>query len=109
MNTFSPDTSDTEVTAVSEIHRRQDLSQLLDPPTQTGIKSTGLTNVTDLHRSKVPPDDPRLKIERPKSRTLRRGPVLAVAACLGGVVIVALAIAMTPSTAPADEPLPRRR
>ena len=33
---------------------------------------TGVTQGTDLHKSKISPDDPRLRIERPRSRTLRR-------------------------------------
>ena len=56
--------------------------------------STGATQATDLHQSKIPPSDPRLRIDRPRSRTLRRGPVLLVAAFLGLVVAVALALAL---------------
>lgn len=44
----------------------------------------------DLHRTKIPADDPRLSIDRPRSRTLRKGP-----AVLGpGVVAVLGAIAL---------------
>jgi type IV secretion system protein VirB10 len=51
----------------------------------------------------VPADDPRLKLERPKSRTLRRGPALAAAALLATVFAIALVIAIAPSTPAADD------
>ncbi|MEP6653765.1 MAG: hypothetical protein ABJA82_10420, partial [Myxococcales bacterium] len=51
---------------------------------------TDATQGTDLHRSKISPDDPRLRVERPRSRTLRRGPVLLVVAGVGAVIAIAL-------------------
>jgi type IV secretion system protein TrbI len=95
----------------------------LDPPTNvTGAASPpstsarGTTDVrgvtsargtdafTDLHGTKIPADDPRLKLERPRSRTLRRGPALAVAALVATAFGIALIIALTPSTPAADDP-----
>jgi type IV secretory pathway VirB10-like protein len=55
---------------------------------------TGATQGTDLHKSKISPDDPRLHIERPRSRTLRKGAVLAAILSIGGVVAVALVVAL---------------
>ena len=55
---------------------------------------TGATQATDLHKSKISPDDPRLRIERPRSRTLRRGPALAVMFAVIGVAAVALVVAL---------------
>jgi type IV secretory pathway VirB10-like protein len=46
---------------------------------------TGATQGTDLHQTKIAPDDPRLRIDRPRARTLKRGPVV-----LAGVALVAL-------------------
>jgi type IV secretory pathway VirB10-like protein len=62
----------------------------------------GPSVVTDIHRSRIPADDPRLKMERPRSRTLRPGPVVALAVATGGVIVVALCAAMIPSAAPQD-------
>jgi type IV secretion system protein VirB10 len=60
----------------------------------SGPEHTGVTQGTDLHASKIPPDDPRLYVEKPRSRTLRRGPVLAAMLAVGGVVAVALVVAL---------------
>jgi type IV secretory pathway VirB10-like protein len=57
-------------------------------------EGTGATQGTDLHKSKISPDDPRLLIDRPRSRTLRKGPLLAAILALGGVVAVALVVAL---------------
>lgn len=69
----------------------------------TAARATDARELTDLHRTKVPADDPRLKLERPKSRTLRRGPALAAAALLATVFAIALVIAIAPSTPAADD------
>jgi hypothetical protein len=58
-------------------------------PTAGAPEPTVATMGTDLHRSKIPADDPRLNLDRPRSRTLRKGPVIAVALALGGIVAVA--------------------
>lgn len=63
--------------------------------------ATGATQGTDLHGSKISPDDPRLQIERPRSRTLRRGPVLVAALSIAGVVAVALFVALAGPSADA--------
>jgi len=55
---------------------------------------TAATQGTDLHKSKISPDDPRLHIDRPRSRTLRKGAVLAALLAIGGVVAVALVVAL---------------
>jgi type IV secretion system protein VirB10 len=55
---------------------------------------TGATQGTDLHASKISPDDPRLHIDRPRSRTLRRGPVMIAILAVGGIVAVALVVAL---------------
>ncbi len=71
----------------------------------TGIDATAVTrpgthevssptDITDVHQSKIPPDDPRLRLDRPKARTLKRGPVLLVAAMLAGLLAVGLVGAM---------------
>jgi type IV secretion system protein VirB10 len=91
----------------------------LDPATNaTGAASTGGARpsvaregtsarstdaLTDLHGTKIPADDPRLKLERPKSRTLRKGPALAVAALVLTAFSIALVVALTPSTPAAED------
>ncbi len=59
---------------------------------------------TDLHRTKVPADDPRLKLDRPRSRTLRRGPALLAALAVAGVVVIALIVALSPQANDQDSP-----
>jgi type IV secretory pathway VirB10-like protein len=61
----------------------------------------------DVHASKIPADDPRLRLDRPRGRTLRKGPAIAVALTLIGAVGVALAMALQPSAGqrrPEQEP-----
>lgn len=55
---------------------------------------TRATEGTDLHASKISPDDPRLNVDRPRSRTLRRGPVMIAILAVGCIVAVALAVAL---------------
>jgi type IV secretion system protein VirB10 len=93
-------------------------SNTIDPPTSaTGAASTGARAsvvregtgaratdaLTDLHGTKIPADDPRLKLERPKSRTLRKGPALAVAALVLTAFSIALVVALTPSSPAAED------
>ena len=52
---------------------------------------------TDVHRSKIPPDDPRLHIERPQSRTLRKTPAVLALGGIGAFGLIALAIGIRPS------------
>jgi type IV secretion system protein VirB10 len=61
--------------------------------TTTAVR-TSATVGTDVHKSKISPDDPRLRIERPRSRTLRRGPALIAVASVGLVVAIALVVAL---------------
>jgi type IV secretion system protein VirB10 len=46
--------------------------------------------------TKLPPDHPGLQLERPQPRTLKRGPVLAAAGALAGIVGLAAIIALSP-------------
>jgi type IV secretion system protein VirB10 len=59
---------------------------------------TGVTQGTDVHRSKIPADDPRLRLDRPTPRVLRRGPVLAVAIALGALLAGGLVFALAGSS-----------
>jgi type IV secretory pathway VirB10-like protein len=70
----------------------------IDVPPAVAHEPTAATMVTDLHRSKIAPDDPRLSIERPRSRTLRRGPVLVAVLGIGCIVAVALVLGFAAST-----------
>ena len=46
--------------------------------------------------SKLSPDHPGLRLEKPQARSLRRGPMLAIAAILATTVLVAAAVAFSP-------------
>jgi len=50
----------------------------------------------DPHASKIPSDDPRLQLPKPKSRTLKKGPVIAITAVLVGAIFLAIMIAVQP-------------
>jgi type IV secretion system protein VirB10 len=52
----------------------------------------------DPHAPKLAPDDPRLRLRRPASRTLRTGPLVVLAAGLLGATVLAVASAFQPST-----------
>jgi type IV secretion system protein VirB10 len=52
----------------------------------------------DPHAPKLAPDDPRLRLRRPASRTLRTGPLVLLAAGLLGATVFAVASAFQPST-----------
>lgn len=67
---------------------------------------TGATLGTDLHASKISPDDPRLRLERPRSRTLRQGPVLIAVLAVGVVVAVALVAALA---GPSNDPVASKK
>jgi type IV secretion system protein VirB10 len=67
---------------------------------------TGATQGTDLHKSKISPDDPRLRIDRPRSRTLRRGPVLAATLAIGGLGALGLVVALA---GPTSDPSPSKK
>jgi type IV secretion system protein VirB10 len=64
------------------------------PPRSEATGATQAIEGTDLHTSKISPDDPRLRVDRPRLRTLRRGPALAVALGIGLVIAVALVVAL---------------
>ncbi|AOS84354.1 hypothetical protein BIU88_09570 [Chlorobaculum limnaeum] len=57
----------------------------------------------DPHSSKIPPDDPRLQLPKKKSRTLKKGPVIAISATLTGVIAAALVLALQPQQKNADK------
>jgi type IV secretion system protein TrbI len=61
----------------------------------------------DPHAPKLSPDDPRLRLGRPVARTLRSGPLVAVAAGLLCAMMFAVAFALQPPrTASKDHPDP---
>jgi type IV secretion system protein TrbI len=71
----------------------------------------------DLHAPKLSPDDPRLGLARPRTRTLRTGPIAALMVCLSAAVMLAVALAFQtsqnksktaaePSAAPAPPTVP---
>ena len=57
----------------------------------------------DPHAPKLSPDDPRLRVGRPAARTLRKGPLVAIAAGLSCAVVLAVALAMQAPRAPSAE------
>jgi type IV secretory pathway VirB10-like protein len=63
---------------------------------------TDVREPTDVHRTKIRPDDPRLRIERPRSRTLRKGPALIALGAIVGLGTIALAAAFSSSGGVAD-------
>lgn len=56
--------------------------------------------------SRVPPDHPGLRLERPAARALRRGPIILVAALIGVSVLIAMAIAFSPRAEQAHAAVP---
>jgi type IV secretion system protein TrbI len=54
------------------------------------------TELTDPHRSKMSPDDPRLKLPRARSRTLKKGPAIAVASAVAAFTGIAVILALNP-------------
>jgi type IV secretory pathway VirB10-like protein len=78
--------ADIDVTATTSASAPSDLRS----PTQA-------TQGTDLHQSKIPADDPRLRLDRPKARTLKRGPVLLLGAVLAGLLGAGLVAALAGS------------
>jgi type IV secretion system protein VirB10 len=66
-------------------------------PSEVGAP-TEVTQGTDLHQSKIPADDPRLRLDRPKARTLKRGPVLLVVGVLAALLAVGLLAALLGSS-----------
>ncbi len=69
--------------------------------------SGGPLPAVDPHAPKLSPDDPRLRVARPAARTLRAGPLVAVAAGLLCAVMIAIALAMQPPrAASSDHPEP---
>jgi type IV secretion system protein VirB10 len=77
-----------------------------DTKVEASAERTGATQGTDLHASKISPDDPRLRLGRPRSRTLRRGPVLVAVLAVGIVVAVALVVALA---GPSNDPVASRK
>jgi type IV secretory pathway VirB10-like protein len=61
----------------------------------------------DPHAPKLAPDDPRLRLPRPRARTLRTGPIAVLVVCLSAAVMLAFALAFQPAaskTKSAPEP-----
>jgi type IV secretion system protein VirB10 len=68
--------------------------------------SSGASLGTDVHRTKIAPDDSRLQIDRPRSRTLRRGPVVVAIVLVAAVVALALVVAVA---GPSSEAVPVKK
>lgn len=51
----------------------------------------------DQHQSKVDPDDPRLRISKPRGRSLKKGPVIIISISLVILIMVAFVVALLPS------------
>ena len=64
------------------------------PPPAPGGEATSTTQIT--YASKLPPDHPGLRLDRPKARSLRKGPLLICIGVLGAFVAIAVIIALTP-------------
>ena len=62
------------------------------------IHETSAELVDDIHASKIPPDDPRLRLPATRSRSLKKGPVFAIGGALLSVILIALAVAMWPKS-----------
>jgi type IV secretion system protein VirB10 len=58
------------------------------------------------YASKLPPDHPGLQLERPKARTLRKGPLLMSVGILSAFVGIAVVVALTPRSDPAKAASP---
>ena len=82
-----------------------------EPPAETAPADL------DLHAPKLSPDDPRLGLARPRTRTLRTGPIAVLMVCLSAAVMLAVALAFQtphnqskaaaePSAAPAPPTIP---
>lgn len=54
-------------------------------------------NAPDVHASKIDPNDPRLKLEKPRGRTLKKGPVILIAGAGAILTVVALISGLNPS------------
>ncbi|TLU82355.1 MAG: TrbI/VirB10 family protein [Chlorobium sp.] len=50
----------------------------------------------DVHASKIPADDPRLRLPVAKSRTLKKGPVIAIGATVLSIILIAVSFALWP-------------
>jgi type IV secretion system protein VirB10 len=64
------------------------------PAAAAGAEATSATQMT--YASKLPPDHPGLRLERPKARSLRKGPLLICIGVLGAFVAIAVIVALTP-------------
>lgn len=71
-------------------------------PKAVAAEATAQPAALDPHASKLAPDDPRLRLGRARGRTLRKGPAIALAASLSGVVLISLVIALEPNPSSAD-------
>jgi type IV secretion system protein TrbI len=72
-------------------------------PKQSGASAVPV----DPHAPKLSPDDPRLRLRRPASRTLRTGPIVVLVACVLGAGMLAVAFAFqSPSSTDKTRPSP---
>jgi type IV secretory pathway VirB10-like protein len=58
------------------------------------------------YASKLPPDHPGLKLDRPQPRILRKGPIVVTIAILATTVGIALLVALSPRAEPAKTGVP---
>jgi type IV secretion system protein TrbI len=72
-------------------------------PADAARDATGMT-----YASKIPADAPGLQLEKPQARTLRKGPVLTSIAIIGGAVLIAVVVALTPRSESAKAANPNR-
>ncbi len=67
-------------------------------PDDAVTRGTQATQGTDVHKTKIPPNDPRLQVDRPRARTLRRGAVLIAVLALAFFVALALVVGLAGSS-----------
>jgi type IV secretory pathway VirB10-like protein len=79
---------------------RSEVTQLRAPSTfeRESTQTRAPTAAEMTFASKMPPDHPGLRLDRPQARTLRRGPILAVGTVLVLAVLIAAAVAFSPKT-----------
>lgn len=72
-----------------------------------GLSPAGEADATGMtYASKLPPDHPGLQLDKPKARTLRKGPILTSVGIVSAFVGIALVVALTPRADPAKAASP---
>src|SRR5262245_37981220 len=84
------------------------MTPLVETPSSVSQVPSSTAQSTDPHQTKIAADDPRLKLDRPRPRTLKKGAVLAVAGTVATLLLLSLMNALGSSGEPeakkADEP-----